>query len=229
MVYIISELCGQWGGSVKRAEQMILQSKIAGADAVKVQLWDTYKLPGENREKWEYLSMTKDQLKRLYEFSQNLNIDFFASPFDEERFEWVLDLGLKTNKIASSMLKWDFDLCKRMVDSGLKTFISLGCWEDQKLPFDKSNVYYFHCIPKYPHEFEEAINQMPKKFDKNISGYSDHTIGIDACLEACNRGAKYIEKHYTINKGLQCQTESAHICSMEQKDLENLTQKLERS
>ena len=69
MVYIISELCGQWGGSVKRAEQMILQSKIAGADAVKVQLWDTYKLPGENREKWEYLSMTKDQLKRLYEFS----------------------------------------------------------------------------------------------------------------------------------------------------------------
>ena len=28
----------------------------------------------------------------------------------------------------------------------LKTFISLGCWEDQNLPFDKSNVYYFHCI-----------------------------------------------------------------------------------
>ena len=39
-VYIISELCGQWGGSIKRAEQMILQSKVGGADAVKVQLWD---------------------------------------------------------------------------------------------------------------------------------------------------------------------------------------------
>jgi len=35
MTYIISELCGQWGGSVRRAEQMILQSKMGGADAVK--------------------------------------------------------------------------------------------------------------------------------------------------------------------------------------------------
>ena len=60
-IYIIAELCGQWGGSVRRAEQMILQCKMAGADAVKVQLWDTYRMPGENRELWEYLTMTKEQ------------------------------------------------------------------------------------------------------------------------------------------------------------------------
>ena len=35
-IYIVSELCGQWGGSVERAEQMILQSKMGGASAVKV-------------------------------------------------------------------------------------------------------------------------------------------------------------------------------------------------
>ena len=68
-VYIISELCGQWGGSVRRAEQMILQSKMGGADAVKVQLYDTYRMPGENREKWEYLSMNRDNFKRLKEFA----------------------------------------------------------------------------------------------------------------------------------------------------------------
>ena len=57
-IYIISELCGQWGGSIRKAEQMILQSKMGGANAVKVQLYDTYRMEGENRELWEYLSMT---------------------------------------------------------------------------------------------------------------------------------------------------------------------------
>ena len=51
MAYIISELCGQWGGSISRAKQMIDQSKDGGANAVKVQLWDTYKMPGYNRQK----------------------------------------------------------------------------------------------------------------------------------------------------------------------------------
>ena len=64
-VYIISEICGQWGGSIRRAEQMILQSKIAGADAVKVQLYDTYKMPGEDRQKWEYLNITKENFLNL--------------------------------------------------------------------------------------------------------------------------------------------------------------------
>ena len=77
--YIISELCGQWGGSVERAEQMILQSKMAGANAVKVQLWDTYRMLGDNRELWEYLSMTKEQFLRLKKFADKLNIDFFQN------------------------------------------------------------------------------------------------------------------------------------------------------
>ena len=103
-VYIISELCGQWGGSVERAEQMILQSKMGGASAVKVQLYDTYRMPGENRERWEYLSMTEKQFLRLKKFSESLSIDFFASAFDKDRFGWILKSGIKTNKIASSLV-----------------------------------------------------------------------------------------------------------------------------
>ena len=35
---------------------------------------------------------------------------------------------------------------------------------------------------------------------KNLKGYSDHTIGIDTCLIAISRGAKVIEKHFTLDK-----------------------------
>lgn len=222
MTYIISEICGQWGGSIRKAEQMILQSKMAGADAVKVQLFDTYKMPGENREKWEYLSMSKDTFFRLADFSEKLNIDFFASAFDEERFEWIKERKLKYNKIASSLIEINPELCKTMLDSGIQTFFSLGKWNKDELPFDHENVTYFHCISKYPHEFKEAHANMPELFDEKIYGYSDHCIGLFAATEAVKRGARYIEKHFSLNKAIKSETESAHSCSMDFNDLSRL-------
>ena len=221
-VYIISEICGQWGGSVRKAEQMILQSKMMGADAVKVQLFDTYKLPGNDRHLWEYLSMKEGDFYRLAEFSNRLNIDFFASAFDDERFEWIKKVGITTNKIASSLIELRPDLCKSMLDTGMKTFFSLGKWNKSDLPFQHDNVEYFHCVPKYPHTFEEAVQTLPQNFDGKICGYSDHTIGIEAPKEAARRGAKYIEKHYTLDKNLQSKTEAAHACSMDMEDLREL-------
>jgi len=218
-IYIISELCGQWGGSVERAEQMILQSKMAGANAVKVQLYDTYQMPGENRERWEYLSMTEEQFLRLKKFSESLNIDFFASAFHEDRFEWILKSDVKINKIASSLVRDQFGFCKKMIGKGLLTYCSLGNWEKEYLPFCENNVKYFHCVSKYPHTAEEALELMPENFSGRLVGYSDHTIGIEASKEAVKRGAQIIEKHFTIDHSLQCDTESAHICSMNYEEL----------
>jgi len=107
-----------------------------------------------------------------------------------------------------------------MVDSDILTFCSLGKWKRVYYPFDNSNVLYFHCVCEYPHYLERAIELMPKKFDDRLVGYSDHSVGIDACKEAVKRGATYIEKHFTLNHNLQSATEGAHICSM---DFQQLT------
>jgi sialic acid synthase SpsE len=221
-IYIISELCGQWGGSTRRAEQMILQSKIGGADAVKVQLWDTYRLPGDNRGLWEYLSMSKEQFLHLKEYSESLNLDFFASAFHEDRFEWILEAGIGINKIASLLVDVDFDLCKKMIKTGMKTYCSLGKWNKSHFPFENENVEYMHCLSKYPHMFHEAIVEMPKEFKYPLTGYSDHSIGIDACKFAVSKGATVIEKHFTISHKLQSKTEGAHSCSMIMEELSDL-------
>ena len=63
-MYIISEISPQFHGEVKVAEQMILQSKMAGADAIKVQLYDGVQFGTERA----YLSMPYDQLERLKNF-----------------------------------------------------------------------------------------------------------------------------------------------------------------
>ena len=222
-VYIISELCGQWGGSIEKAKTMIDQSREGGADAVKVQLWDTWKLPGEDRGKWEYLSMSKDQLVELMSYAYNKGIVLFASPFDEERFGWTVDIDLEVNKIASSMLEWDKPLCDKMVESRVKTYCSLGKWSRQDpLPYTQDNVIYMHCLPFYPHSHKVAMENMPWKFSDPITGYSDHSIGIESAKEAIKRGATTIEKHFTLDHNLQSFTESAHACSMNLEQLREL-------
>ena len=64
-MFIISEISPQFSGKVEVAEQMILQSKLAGADAIKVQLYDEVQFGKERA----YLSMTFNDLKRLKQFA----------------------------------------------------------------------------------------------------------------------------------------------------------------
>ena len=52
-MFIISEISPQFSGKVEVAEQMILQSKLAGADAIKVQLYTDVQFGAERA----YLSM----------------------------------------------------------------------------------------------------------------------------------------------------------------------------
>lgn len=224
-VYIISELCGQWGGSIDKAKKMIDESAEGGANAVKVQLYDTYRMPGEDRHKWEYLSMSQDAFLELKNYSEDNGLDYFASAFHQDRFQWILDCNLRINKIASMLIESDFNLCSKMLESGLKSYLSLGKWDEKGLPFTEfDNVNYLHCVCKYPHSVDEALNLMPKQFDLKISGYSDHSEGIDACKYAVDKGAKVLEKHFTLDKGLQSSTEGAHACSMVKSELKDLRQ-----
>jgi len=60
-----------------------------------------------------------------------------------------------------------------------------------------------HCISSYPAK-DNSLNLMSIKYlsDKykeiNI-GYSDHSVGSDACITAAALGAKIIEKHFTLS------------------------------
>ena len=62
------------------------------------------------------------------------------------------------------------------------------------------NGDYLWCVSKYP-AFPEDIRNMPENFiDSGYSGFSDHTHGIAASLIAIARGAKVIERHFTLDK-----------------------------
>ncbi len=222
-MYLIAELCGQHSGSMRRLEQMAVQAKMGGADAVKLQLYDTHRMPGEDRVRWEYLGIPKEELKRFKKFCDSLHLDLFASVFDEDRLKWCLDLDFPVMKVASFVVKQWPDLAKKIVETNLRTIVSLGMfdWEKQGPPFEAENVEYLYCVSKYPGTLEDI--ELPNFNGHPIfTGYSDHSPGNTAVFTAITRGAKVIEKHFTTSKSLQRETEKGHFCSMDFEDLKNI-------
>jgi len=224
-MFIISEISPQFHGDEKVAEQMILQSKLAGADAIKVQLCTATQFGAERA----YLEMPFDQLKRLKEYADNLGIALFATPFTFDRLDWCIDLDLPYMKVAARMHKESPDLVEKIMAVGKTTFVSIpsDLNPDEVSKFD--HAVYLHCIVQYPTRIDEF--HTPDFNNSIFDGVSDHSIGIAGALYASAHGARYLEKHYTLDQAFQFETEKAHVGAMDMEQLKlikNLTGQMEK-
>ena len=86
---------------------------------------------------------------------------------------------------------------------------------DDIIKFDHS--IYLYCVVKYPTRVDEF--SMPDFQNSIFQGISDHTLGNAGALYASAHGAKYLEKHFTLRKSFQYETEKAHLGSMDMQDL----------
>lgn len=69
----------------------------------------------------------------------------------------------------------------------------------------QQNVTLLHCTTEYPAPMDSvnlrAIDTMRTAFGLPV-GLSDHTIGIEVAIAAVARGARVIEKHFTLDRSL---------------------------
>ena len=93
-------------------------------------------------------------------------------------------------------------------------------WNKDAFPTIQSSggVDFLYCISKYPTELSD-LNFKDIDFSK-YDGFSDHTVGIAAAQIALARGAKIIEKHFTLDKNMYGPD---HIGSMTPHELSDLT------
>jgi N,N'-diacetyllegionaminate synthase len=199
---------------------MALNAWSAGADIVKVQLMDSEKFFGNTDKKHRDIDFkTFAQLK---EFCDSLGIPLMATPFDVERLGWTKTMGIKRHKIASRTVKENPKLCEAILSENKPTIISTGACQKNEFPFGHGQkMRYLFCVSKYPTFLHDpALKEMPKEFSENgYYGYSDHTIGIAAPLQAYFSGAKILEKHYSNNILAQSKFEGGHLGSFDQKSL----------
>lgn len=212
-MFVISEISPQFHGDQFVAEQMIMQSKMAGADAIKVQLYEEAQFGIERA----YLSMSFDQLKQLKDFADRLSIPLFATPFTSERLAWCVDLDMPYLKVAARMHVESPKLVEEIMSKEVPTFVSIPSDLDPKHVIRYAHGTYLYCVVKYPTRIDEI--QLPNFEEGQFDGVSDHTLGNAGALYAAAHGARYLEKHFTLRKSFQVETEKAHLGAMNAEDL----------
>ena len=94
--------------------------------------------------------------------------------------------------------------------------------------YGNKKVTILHCISSYPAGKNSInlniIDELKKTFKVDI-GYSDHSIGNEACLAAVAKGAKVIEKHVTLSTK---QNGPDHKASSNIKDFSDLVRKIRK-
>lgn len=214
-MFIISEISPQFSGDIATAEQMIIQSKLGGAEAVKVQLYDPkqFNKPASH-------AMEFEELKHLRDFADHHGIALFATPFAPSFLDWCVKLDLKYMKVAARMHVGFPELTRDIMSLKKPTFVSIPAdmaKEDQEKIEVVDYATYLYCVVKYPTLVEEF--EMPDFNNSRFDGVSDHTLGNAAALFASAHGATYLEKHFTLRNSFQRSGELAHLCSMTQEDL----------
>lgn len=219
---IIAEIGQNHDGDMDRAFTLIREAASIGADVAKFQMYDAKALfPKEGNEWYEYNCQTeisREQCEALANECAHAGIEFMASVFDIERIAWLEDMGVKRHKVASRSIH-DQELLEALCATGKPLLVSLGQWTQAEFPevHASGGVHFLHCISKYPTPLED-VGLAEIDFSR-YAGFSDHTLSLTAPMVAMARGARIIEKHFTLDRNMYGPD---HAGSMTPDDLETL-------
>ena len=189
----IAEIGLNHNGNFDLCYELIKQAKLAGADIVKFQL-------GWRNKPHEINQLNKKKISKLIEWAKYFEIELLFSIISKEAWNMIKPFKFQKFKIASRTVKYDIKLVKDILKSKKNTIISLGMWDKKTSISENKKIFYLWCLSKYPCEPND-LKKLPKNFDKSpYFGYSDHSIGIETSILAISRGAKIIEKHFTLDK-----------------------------
>ena len=209
--FIVAEIASNWEGSFIKATKLIQESKNAGANAVKFQMWRAHDLYNNKHPNWKFIKkseITLEKAKKLKKIADNIGIEFFCSAFYPEAIQILEKLKVKRYKIASRtcLLKDPYALETLQEKSHTKkpVIISMGMGGNRKRIekiFSRNKKIFCYCISEYPTKITKIDWKQAIKYD----GFSDHTLGITAPLiftmlkKQQNTKNILIEKHVKLS------------------------------
>lgn len=209
--FIIAEVGVNHEGSYQNCLKLINEANKAGANAVKIQLAKAeinYKVNSKSFKIYKKSELNKEEILGLYAYARKKKIILFAT-CDEYYFQFVKKLNQRLFKISSSQAQ-DLNMINKINSIQRPMLISTGMNTSSDVvelikflnKLKNKQIILMHCVSKYPLKINDInldmINFYKKKFD-GIIGYSDHTSSIKACVYAVLKGARVIEKHFTLN------------------------------
>ncbi len=232
MVKIISEIGINHNGSMDLCKQLIMLSKVAGVDYVKIQKRNPdVCVPEAQKSKrrntpWgemsylEYkhrMEFTETQIQELCDYSKNLGVEFFASVWDTDSARFMAKYT-RTAKLGSASIT-DHELCRLTRELFDVVIISTGMSTEEEIEkaveAAKPDVI-MHTNSTYPCPVEDLnlryIEHLKKKYgDTAEIGYSGHEFGLVSTFAAVAMGSTWVERHVTLDRNMWGSDQSSSI------------------
>ncbi|HAC62458.1 MAG TPA: acetylneuraminic acid synthetase [Cyanothece sp. UBA12306] len=225
--FIIAEIGNNHNGSLSLAKKLIDQAIASGANCAKFQmrsLKSLYSNAGDADDASEDLGSqyTLDLLSRFqlspqemlaaFDYCQEKGILPLCTPWDLESLAILENYGMAAYKVASADLT-NHELLKALVKTGKTLICSTGMSTEAEIKesvqlLQKLGGMYvlLHCNSTYPAPFKDVnLNYLTrlKEIGDCPVGYSGHERGINVAIAAIAKGAKVIEKHFTLDKSME--------------------------
>ncbi len=234
-ILYVAELGVNHGGNFKLFKKLIKDAKESGVDVVKFQCFTPDLYISRDEKKYERLKkiyFNRNQFNEIINYCKKININYLFTPVSHD---WLNYIKSKSSyiKIASGDLNFK-PLLEKVVKHKFNIILSTGVSNEQEIRDAlkifkkkyksnyKNKLILMHCVSNYPVEDSDAnilsVRCLSDKF-KLTTGYSNHVIGINACLAAICNGARVIEFHFTDNKKRRFRD---HQLSLDKKDVKNL-------
>src|SRR5215469_7602568 len=251
--FIIAEIGNNHNGSVELACRLVDEAIAAGANCVKFQLRDLktlYKNAGNASDVSEDLNtqytldllsrfqLSSIDLFRVFDYCGAQGILPLCTPWDETSVNALETYGVRAFKVASADLV-NHDLLRVLARTGKPLLCSTGMSTD--LEIDQSvrlleqlgaEFALLHCNSTYPapfHDLNLAFMTDLREIGKCPVGYSSHDRGYSAVLAAVALGANIIEKHFTLDRGMEGNDHRVSLLPGEFADMVTAIRQVEQS
>lgn len=179
--------------------------------------------------------------KHLSDFCKEIGIGFMSTPFDLTSIDLLAEIGQDYFKIPSGEVT-NLPYLRKIAEKGIPVILSSGMSttdeieeaiqiltgthhstpEGFKPKLSRHDIIVLHCNTQYPTPYKDinlrAMQTIADALDVR-TGFSDHSLGIEAPIAAVALGACVIEKHFTLSREMPGPD---HKASLEPEELKSM-------
>jgi N,N'-diacetyllegionaminate synthase len=202
MVEIVAEIGINHNGNMHTAKDLIWAAVDSGATTCKFQVFSPALSFDGDEQLLETLQRTQldpGQLEVLRAECHKVGVGFLCSAFDRPAIDLLVAMGEQRVKVPSSrntIVAYLEYLARQPFSHILFAMGDCEPVDTQRARNIFRNHYYteVECISAYPCDPRRFV--FPDGYAR--WGFSDHSDSWEACVAAVARGARYIEKHFTL-------------------------------
>ncbi|MCC7303021.1 MAG: N-acetylneuraminate synthase family protein [Bacteroidia bacterium] len=222
-VYVIAEIGGNFI-TFREAALLIDAAVASGVDCIKIQTFtaericmSTAMFDMENtgkirqRDYFKKYEISEDIHRKIFQYIAGKGVDYLSTPSHFTDVDMLERLNAPAHKIGADDAT-NIPLLKYVARTGKPVLLSTGMCtlEEVRAAVNaikeegNDQIVVFHTVSGYPTHPRnvnlEVIPALIREFPQHPVGFSDHTVTPLASLFAAAKGARVLERHFTLDK-----------------------------